>query len=401
MIPYEEALEIVLGHCARLDTESVPIEASLGRVLAEPLIATADLPRFDCSAVDGYALHVPEDESSQSGAEYEVTGIMRAGHNCDTAVSSSTAVQVLTGARIPAGTNSVVMNEQITRIEDRIRVWSAPAVGENIRWKGEEYRLGDQALLAGSKLNPAGIGLAVSLGYQKLSVYQRPRMRLVTTGDEVVPLGTPLEEGQIYNANQCALSAALLEAGFRRVPHFHVQDDLHATLEVLNSTLSRCDVLLTTGGVSVGETDFVKVAMQELGFTIHFTSVAIKPGKPTCFGNRGRQLWFGLPGNPVAALLSFQKFVIPALASMTGETEGSLIRTSARLKESIQKKSGRAEFVRGNAYRENGTLSVKPSHSRESHMLGGLAQANALIHFPAHSEWCAAGEFVEIELLRS
>jgi molybdopterin molybdotransferase len=239
----------------------------------------------------------------------------------------------------------------------------------------------------------------VTLGVTEFDVYIRPSVAVLTTGDEVVEPGTPLREGQIYDANAWTVLCALESLGIKPASIAHVNDDPAKVRASLDQALRVADVVITTGGVSVGDTDYVKPALRDLGIDLHFESVAMKPGKPTCFGTRGAQLVFGLPGNPVAVLVSFHHFVQPALRRMMGETSPEPITHSARLTQPLYKKSERAEWVRAKLLNRDGEVWVTPTSGQDSHMLGGLATADSLIHFPSDTASLDAGSIVEIELL--
>ncbi len=396
MIRFAEAQEIVVSHLPAPRFEYVGLEQACGCVLAEDVLALADSPRFDCSSVDGFAIAV---NGGPPVHEFVLGETIAAGAPSSTRLPLGCAARILTGAVVPEGSNAVVMNEACRECNDRVYMDTVPCPGDNIRRRGEEYQRGDLILQFGAKLNPAAIGTLAFNGITTARVFSRPRVVLITTGSEIVEPGATLRAGQNYNANRWSLVAALRSLDVTPAAIQHVRDDKAEVLAVLEAASASADIMITTGGVSVGMTDYLRPVMQELGWNIRFDQVAIKPGKPTCFGTRGQQLWFGLPGNPLAAQISFQHFVRPTIRKLTRQTDDSLRLQPAALTHPLSKRPGRLEFVRGMAWDEGEVLLVKPHSHRESHMLSSLVTSNCLIHFPEEAEHLPAGECVEIEFL--
>jgi molybdopterin molybdotransferase len=401
MLSTYKARAAVLRHAMPGGTEVVPLAQLHNRVIGRPLIADCDLPRFDCSAVDGYAVTVADvaKSSPEFPSELKLQGRVTAGSVSAEKLASGAVVRILTGAPIPCGAEAVVMQEFTVANNGTVRVQRAVTHGENIRRRGGEYIAGTEALPVGTRLNAAGVGLMVTLGVTEFEVYVRPSVAVLTTGDEVVEPGTPLREGQIYDANAWTVICALDNLGIKPASIAHVNDDPAKVRASLDEALRTADVIITTGGASVGDTDHVKPALRNLGVALHFESVAMKPGKPTCFGTRGAQLVFGLPGNPVAVLVSFHHFVKPALRRMMGETSPEPITHSARLTQPLHKKSERAEWVRAKLHNRDSEVWVTPTSGQDSHMLGGLTTADCLVHFPSSAVALDSGSIVEIELL--
>jgi molybdopterin molybdotransferase len=401
MLSTHEARAVVLRHAVPGATEIVPLAQLHNRVIARPLIVSHDLPRFDCSAVDGYAVIVADvaRSSPESSSKLKLQGRVVAGSVSAEKLEDGAAIRILTGAPVPQGAEAVVMQEFTIANNGTVMVQRAVAPGENIRRRGGEYGVGTEALPVGTRLNAAGVGLMAALGVAEFEAYVRPRVAVLTTGDEIVELGKPLRESQIYDANAWTVLCALESLGIKPVSVAHVIDDPAKVRASLEEAVGIADVVITTGGVSVGDTDHVKPALRNLGVALHFESVAMKPGKPTCFGTRNAQLIFGLPGNPAAVLVSFHHFVQPALRRMMGEMSPEPITQSARLTQPLRKRTERAEWIRAKLHNRDGQVWVSPSSRQDSHMLGGLAVADCLIHFPLDAVSLDAGSLVEFELL--
>ncbi|MHB0934840.1 MAG: molybdopterin molybdotransferase MoeA [Armatimonadota bacterium] len=401
MIPFEDALSLVLSHAKPLETISVPLDRAFGHCLAELITARMDLPRFDNSAMDGFGVKLADvsGASEEAPARLWLASVVRAGDEAGGELAPGTAVKILTGAPVPAGVEAVVMREYCHEEDGQVLVSRSVKPGENIRRRGEEFRQGDLALPAGLRLNPAGIGLLATLGYTEVPVHRKPRVAVVVTGSELVAPGGELHPGQIYDSNSYILAATLHAMGIDDCRLASAEDTPEAIRAQFAAALEWADVVITVGGVSVGDYDFVKEVSESLDIQAHCWKVAIKPGKPFFFGTRGGRLVCGLPGNPVSALLTFYKLVRPALLRLMGESATEPLALIATLTAPINKKAGRLEFVRGIASVRDGRLLVTPTTGQDSHMLGGFAQANCLIRFPKPAESCAAGEEITIELL--
>lgn len=401
MIPYEDALALVLQHARPLEPVAVPLARAVGCCLAAPVAVPFDLPRFDNSAMDGFGVRVADvtAASEDTPVRLRLAATVRAGDAADDPVAPGTAAKVLTGAPVPDGVEAVVMREYCREEGGDVLVTRPAKPGENIRRRGEEFRQGDEALPAGCRLNPAGVGLLATLGYPEAVVHRVPQVAVIATGSELVPPGGELRPGLIYDTNSDLLAAALRALGIADVRRSTAADTPEAIRAALETALAWADVVITIGGVSVGDYDFVKDAGAALDIQALCWQVAIKPGKPFFFGVHGARLVCGLPGNPVSALLTFQILVRPALLRLMGAADVAPRLLAARLAAPLKKKAGRLEFVRGVAEARDGALVVTPTVGQDSHMLGGFARANCLIRFPAPATACAAGEVVEIELL--
>lgn len=405
MVPFAEALKVVLARTPILPTCRVPIQQAGGCYLAESVAAPFDVPRFDSSAMDGYAVRLSDVETASPNlpAKLKLLGVVRAGEISHEAISSDTALKVLTGAPLPKSAEAVVMKEHAEEQNGYVLIRRSVARDENIRRAKQEYWSGQTALKAGTYITPPVVGLLASFGMASVMVRERPRVALIVTGDELTLPGAPLHDGQIYDANSYSLSSALRLLPVELTYVAHSGDDLAALQRDLSLAFARVDVIITVGGASVGDFDFVKEALARLGVHLHFSTVAMKPGKPTIFGTLEDQtrerLIFGLPGNPVSALVCFHLLVRPALLKMLGAAEVLSSRVTAMLGSTLRKETGRLEFVRGRLVHEQGRSMVYPTLGQESHMLGGIAAANALIHFPAEAVELNEGESVVVEML--
>jgi len=401
MISFETALSQILEHTPEATPQHALLLHSLGRVLSRPLVSPIALPNFDNSAVDGFGVRVADltKASLDTPCVLRLQGSVYAGDPGQLVLKPQQTIRILTGAPIPEGVEAVVMKEDTTLSNEHVSFSRSARTGENIRRCGEEFAVGDRVLPKGTRVTPPVLGVAASLGLTELPVYQSPRVALIVTGSELVAPGAPLAAGQIYESNSVALQGALHSLGIDTVQTFRVADEAQALQNVMAQALSTCDVVLTTGGVSVGEMDLVKDTWEALQVETVFWKVAIKPGKPFYFGHsqRTNTLVFGLPGNPVASLLTFKMLVEPALRKIMGERTFSSPQTvQANLTQAIRQKPGRLSWVRATLHRAaDGTVTITPVSGQGSHMMGGLAQADALLPFEAEASSLPEGSPVQ------
>jgi molybdopterin molybdotransferase len=398
LISIADARRRVLEAVTPLGTEEVALDAALGRVLAEDVTSAIPVPPFDSSAMDGYAV------VAGPAAEVEIVGESRAGHPAAVVVQGGTAVRISTGAAVPEGADAVVPMERTepARPGDafangRVRVPEITA-GENVRYAGEDVRPGEVVLRGGTVLGPAELGVAASIGRPALRCSVRPRVALLVTGDELTEPGTGLRPGSIYSSNRFALAAQIDRAGARLVLSESVPDDAAGTRAALSRALDGADVVIVSGGVSVGPHDHVKGALGELGIEQRFWGVRLRPGKPVWFGVGERALVYGLPGNPVSAMVTFQLFVRSALAALQG-ADPSAARGEAMLDEPVPRNPRREEAVRVRLRPDRDGWHATTTGEQGSHMLTSMLHADALAFVAAGSGEVAAGERVEIELL--
>jgi molybdopterin molybdotransferase len=393
LIDIATARERVLAAVRPLGSELVPVADALGRVLAEDLSAEEDVPRFDSSAMDGYAV------IAGPAGQLEVVDESRAGHPAELALGGGQAIEISTGALIPEGADAVVPVERVEVSDGRVTV-PETRPGANVRRAGDDVRRGQAVLSAGTLLGPAELAVAASLGHSELPVGLRPRVVVLATGDELVEPGRPLAPGQIRNSNTIALAAQAQRAGADVVGSEIVRDNLEDTTAALRSALERADVVCVSGGVSVGPHDHVKPALAELGVEERFWRVALKPGKPTWFGTREGKLVFGLPGNPVSAMVTFHLFARPALRALAGARADDA-RTSAVLDEPLRRNPSRDEVVRCRLRAEDDGWHVTPTRDdQSSHVLTSMLAAEAFALVEAGEGMIEAGGRVPIELLR-
>jgi molybdopterin molybdotransferase len=398
LISIDEARRRVLVAARPLEAEDVPLESALGRVLAEDVASAISVPPFDSSAMDGYAV------AAGPPSEVEVVDESRAGHPATVAVGRGTAVRISTGAAVPVGADAVVPVERSEPLRPgdaggngRVRV-PATATGENVRYAGEDVRAGDVVLPAGTMLGPAEVGMAASVGRPTLRCARRPRVALLVTGDELTQPGERLRPGAIYSSNRFALAAQVARAGGELVLTESVPDTGAGTREAVARALEAAEVVIVSGGVSVGPHDHVKHALHEHAVEERFWGVRLRPGKPVWFGVHPRALVYGLPGNPVSAMVTFQLFVRPALAAIQG-ADPSATRGEAVLDEAVPRNPRRDEAVRVRLRPDRDGWHATPTGEQGSHMLTSMLRADALAFVASGRGDAPAGERVEIELL--
>ena len=383
----------MLDAVERLGAEDVALTDALGRVVAEEVASTIDVPPFDSSAMDGFAV------VAGPAAELEVVGESRAGHPAAEPLQPGTAVRISTGAAIPAGATAVTPLERSepAGANGRVRV-DASQLGDNIRRAGEDVTAGRVVLAEGTVLGPAELGVAASVGRRSLRCSLRPRVIVLATGDELTDPGEPLDPGRIYSSNGWALAAQVERAGAVVAGRQTVPDRAEDTRAALRQALEGADAVIVSGGVSVGPHDHVKPALAELGAEERFWGVRLRPGKPTWFGTRGTTLVFGLPGNPVSAMVTFHLFVRPALLAMQG-ADPRAPRGYAVLDEPVERHSNREQAVRVRLQPAEDGWHATPTGPQGSHMLTSMLGADALARVAPGAGTVDAGERVEIELL--
>lgn len=412
MLTVEEALAQIMAQVAVLPAERVPLLQATGRVLAEDVYADMDAPPFDNSAVDGYAVRAEDTTGANADRPLRLRTLeeIPAGHVPTETIVPGTAAKIMTGAMVPPGADGVVMVED-TREETpgEITILEAARAGQHIRHAGSERQHGDLALPSGTWLRAAAIGLLATCGKPIVTTVRPPRVAVVSTGDEVVDIveGEPPPAGKIRNSNLYGLAALVQEVGATLHSLTHLPDDLTVTTEALRRLAegtegpdTGADVILTAGGVSVGDRDFIKPALETLG-TLALWRVAMKPGKPLAFGRIGRTLFFGLPGNPVSAQVTFELFARPALWKMAGRNENTLTRRKIRatLTEAVPHAPGRREYVRGFVMETESGFLARTTGGQDSSRLASLLYANALLVIPQEAEDMAAGEIVDALLI--
>lgn len=387
MITVEEAKKII--------AEAIP----RGKRIATDISAPFDFPLFTSSAMDGYALRWEETKGASKAkpVSLKIAARIFAGDNPSQTLQPGETAQIMTGAMLPEGADSVIPLEEVrTASNEAILIESPCEKGAHVRPRGEEIRKGELAATAGTRITPAVIGYLASLGIREVPAFEAPRICLIPTGSELVSAPAQISPGKIFESNTFALGAALRQGGITPTLLEPVADREETLREAIRKGLEGHDILLVSGGVSVGEKDYVRPVLESLGVEILFHGVAQKPGKPLCFGKRDDRFVFGLPGNPVSALVCFYEYARPALLQWLGQSNVWPREETARLTEGVAKKKGRSHFLRARAVRNGGILHVTPFASQESHRMGSFAQANCLALIPCERERMEKGATITI-----
>lgn len=393
MVSIEEAQEIILSRTAPLGTEEVPLLAALGRIIAEEVVAPWDIPAADNSAMDGFAFAF----DSLTAVRLKVCAFLPAGASPGEPIPCGCAARIMTGAPLPPGCDTVVPVEDAIEEGTAIRLRTEPRRGDHVRRRGDDVTADSVVVPAGTWLRPQEIGILASLGKTTASVFRRARAAVLATGDELLQPGSIPEPGKIINSNSSSIAAQLLEAGAEPLMLGIARDDREATRQKIREGL-QADLLITTGGVSVGDRDFVREAIEDLGGELLFWKVAMKPGKPVAFAMVGGRPVFSLPGNPVAAMVAFEQFVRPALLRMAGHSR--LFRPVVRgtLTEAVKNGGNRPHLVRVAVRLDGGRYRVATTGDQGSARLTSLTSGNGLVKISPETS-LAAGAEVEVHLL--
>lgn len=390
MIYISEAISIVKLHSTPLVKSVIkPIEKAGGYVLFEDILSPINMPPFRQSAMDGYALNLGDDLS------YKLIGEVKAGDGNNPELKQGEAVRIFTGAPVPDTANAVMMQEKVEVKDDRITIAHDIPLEHNIRPLGEQVKAGDIALKKGKKLTPAAIGYLISLGITEVSVYKKPNIAIVTTGNELIEAGQELPYGKIYESNSKMLLSALYNLKFYDITLYKVEDDYTKTVGILSSAVNDNDLVMITGGISVGDYDYVGKALRELRVKQLFYKVKQKPGKPLFFGKKDDTKVFALPGNPAAALSCFYVYVYIALQQMMNRQTVELPRVTAKASNKFQKRGDRPQFLKGIC--TNGHVEIL--NGQNSSMLQTFALANALVYAPEEVSEIKIGDELEVILL--
>ncbi len=399
MILIEEALQLILGKIPVLGTERVSILDARDRVLAEDILAPRNIPPWDNSAMDGYAVRWKDvrQSSRDKPAILKVIGDLPAGRVFKGRGKTGEAVRIMTGAPVPEGLDTVVQVEDTEATGEEVEIFAAPEKGKNIRQAGEDVKTGSRVLERGDLLRPAHIGMLASFQRCGVAVYQRPRVAILSTGDELLDIDQPWEEGKIVNSNSYSLAALAAESGAIAIQLGIARDRREELASKIRQGLG-ADILLTSGGVSVGDYDLVKTMLKELG-QMNFWKVAMRPGQPLAFGMIEGKPLFGLPGNPVSSMVSFEQFVRPAIRKMSGHA--SLFRPSLKaiLREDVSKKAGLVHFIRCRLAPEGGKMFASTTGDQGSGILSSMVKAQGLIVLPREQTLARAGEEVNVVIL--
>lgn len=400
MISVEDALEIVLKQVSVLSSERVKLLSSLGRVLSENIYSDFDIPGFNRAAMDGYAVVAKDTVHAcpDRPVTLKVIDEVPAGFKVKSAISSGKAIRIMTGAVLPEGADVVVMVEYTEARGDKVMVFRSVKKGENVSFSGEDVKKGELVLSRGTLIRPQEVGMLAALGKTEVYVTRKPKVAIISTGDELIEPGRTLEKGKIYDSNSFSLFSQVLKCGADPERIGIVPDDKDELLHKVKMGLSS-NILLLSGGVSEGKYDLVKEVLMEAGVKPLFWKVAVKPGKPTFFGIKERTLVFGLPGYPVSSMMNFENLVKPAIFKMLGREGYKRIKIRAVLKGEIKNSSGRKNFIRVRLIEENGRYLAIPAPSQKSGVLKSMVWANAVVVLSTDVRKVENGEEVLVEIL--
>ena len=401
MLSVEEARKRVLAAVGMVEVEETPLIDALGLTLAEDAVARDSIPPFDNSAMDGYAVRSADVScaSRDNPVELEVLGDLAAGYAAEVSVGRGQALRIMTGAPMPAGADAVVPVEMTRAQGDRVLVLDCVSEGNNVRRAGEDVKLGETVLATGTAIGPAELGMLASLGYPRPRCFRRARVGIVSTGDELVGVEEELAPGKIRDSNSYTLFGMVREAGAEPLRLGVVRDDAALLEKTILDNLERVDLFITSGGVSVGDYDMVKDVLGKLG-EMNFWKVGMRPGKPQAFGHIGGKPLFGLPGNPVSVMVSFEQFVRPAILKMMGRRDIFRPQVTAVLDAPLGRKAGRTEFIRVVAEWREGRYHARPTGPQGSGILRSMVLGNALAVLPEEVGRLEPGVEVTVQLLR-
>jgi len=393
----EAQARILQGVAPLTDSETVPVREALDRVLAGDIISPIDVPSHTNSAMDGYAVRAA-DLPEAGEREFPVPGTSWAGRPWLAPIEPGQAVQIMTGGMMPPGADTVVMQEQVQREGNSVRIGSGHRCGQNVRAAGEDVATGQQVFSAGRRLTAADIGVLASLGLADVKVFRRLKVAFFSTGDELRPVGEPLGPGEIHDSNRYTLYGMLKKLDVEIIDLGVVRDRPELIEQAFRDAAAAADAVITSGGVSVGEADFVKETLEKLG-SMSFWKIAMKPGRPVTFGHINNAVFFGLPGNPVSVMVTYFQFVRPALLKMTGATTAPGILTlRARATSALRKRPGRFEFQRGVLEQTApGEFSVRSAGAQGSGILRSMSEANCFILLDPDRSSVEIGEEVEVQ----
>ncbi len=392
-----QARQRILEQVTPLDSwQKVALRDALNQVLHQAIVSPFPVPPHDNSAMDGYAM-MSTDLQSETFTLKQV-GTAMAGQPYTGEIRPGECIRIMTGAMMPAACDTVIMQEQVKQDGDQIIVHGTHHAGQHVRHAGEDIQTGDTVLPAGHRLMPADLGLIASLGMTEVCVKRKPRIAFFSTGDELRSLGETLEQGQIYDSNRYTLYGMLKRLDVDMVDMGVIKDDKPALREALILASTQADAIITSGGVSVGDADYVKTLLAELGH-VNFWKIAMKPGRPLAFGTLNETLFFGLPGNPVSVMVTFYQFVAPALRKLAGDTQWQPLTLPVTCASPIRKRPGRFEFQRGILFTDesNGQYRVKTTGEQGSGILRSMSQANCFILLPENCDGIAENDTVMVQ----
>ncbi len=399
-MPVDLARKYIRDYLTPVQTrETLALRSALGRVLAEDIVSPFNVPNHDNSAMDGYAINA-DDIQPDGTTTLRIAGTAFAGNAFVGQVQPGECVRIMTGAVMPPGCDTVVMQEHVQTEDSRISFGLGVKRGQNRRLAGEDLKQGQVVFPVGHRIKPADLGLIASLGIGEIRVYRRLRVAFFSTGDELASIGQPLQQGQVYDSNRYTIHGMLERMGVEIIDMGVVRDDPKLLEQALHEAAASADVILTSGGVSVGEADYMKQLLNQLGQVV-FWKVAMKPGRPLAYGKIGNAHYFGLPGNPVAVMVTFYQFVRDALLVLMGQPNPPPVPLlPATCTAALKKAPGRTEFQRGILFSDaDGVWKVRPIGNQSSGVLRSMSEANCFIVLPVSNAGVAAGETVQVQIL--
>lgn len=396
MINVEEALNIILQETPVLEYEEKDILSCLNKVLAEEIYSKDNLPPFDKSAMDGYAIKSEDTNSciDKALAEFKIIGLIKAGEFSDEELKEGQAIKIMTGAPLPKGADAVIQIEKVKVKEDKLQVFDKVKCGCNVIKLGEEIKVGEVALERGTLIRPTEIGVLASLGYSNIKVHRDPIISLLITGDELIGINSELKAGKIRNSNEYSLRALIKSVGAEAIPFDVVEDDKDILKSKVKEALEKSDIVITSGGASVGDFDFVEQVLTEIDAEVKFKSVAIKPGKPISFAVIGKKLFFSLPGNPLSAITTFEEFVKPACNKMLGKEISDNNIFPVILCDDFKEKQDRRKYIYVRIEKINGNMYAYKLGSQSSNHLMTMSKANGIIIMPEGIGYMEAEEIL-------
>ena len=401
MISFQEAKSIINNNTFELQSERVHLTLAGNRVLGQDVVASFPSPQFDNSAMDGFAVRSRDTKgaSPENPVTLTMVSISSAGTPSNVSLNPGECIQCMTGAKIPDGADAIIMVEDSSGFSDSatVQIMIEAFPGKHIRKMGEEIKEGETLIQKGTTATPSEIGTCATFGYGELVVSKKPKIAIFGTGDELIEPGKNLGEGQIYNSNLYVFKELVDRAGGEVVMQDVIKDDKDSLREFLSRALETCDVIISSGGVSMGRYDYVRDVFIELGVVEHFWKVAQKPGKPLFFGTGNSTLIFGLPGNPVSSYIGFMEWVWPVLETMMGKKESK--KVTGILKKPFPREKVKYRFLFGDAWIENGQLVCQPSTKVGSHMLSSSLQANCILGTMQGNNPLQPGEPIEVNML--
>ncbi len=400
-IPVKEAVQLVIDHCELVGRETIPLEHAYGRILAEPIIAEHDVPPFNRSAYDGYAIRAEDsvNATAERPKAFLVIGEIGAGHVGERALGEKEAYRIMTGAILPENADAIVMLEETVETDEGFTITKVYKKNDNISFQGEDAKQGEILIEAGSFIHPGTIALLATFGYANVNVSKSPTVSIISTGTELLDVSEALKPGKIRNSNGPMLQGQLDRMGIEYKSFGMMEDDLDACTELVEKALTESDIVITTGGVSVGDYDYLPVIYERLGANVLFDKVMMRPGSVTTVAVLGNKFLFGLSGNPSACFTGFELFVRPAILKMMGSTSPFIPRMKARLGEDFPKKNPFTRFIRAKWEMGASGPIVVPAGFNKSNAVSSIARGNCIIVLPSETEGFKKEMEVDILLL--